>query len=81
LVKDIKEAMEVFSPSDKEYHHKKTWNDDNGCGHVRAAIVGPSLSVPVVNGDLSTGTWQQIVFCDFDNIPRERKLTVQIMGE
>jgi secondary thiamine-phosphate synthase enzyme len=81
LVKDLKEALGVFAPSDKEYHHKKTWNDDNGAGHIRSSIVGASLSVPIVAGKLVLGTWQQIVFCDFDAIPRNRKLTVQVMGE
>ncbi|MFA6636116.1 MAG: secondary thiamine-phosphate synthase enzyme YjbQ [Candidatus Omnitrophota bacterium] len=81
LVKDLREALEVFAPSDREYHHKKTWNDDNGAGHIRSSIVGPSLSVPIVAGKLVLGAWQQIVFCDFDAIHRKRKLTVQVMGE
>ena len=81
LVKDLKEALEVFSSSEKEYHHKKTWNDDNGAGHIRSSVVGPSISVPIVDGELTLGTWQQIVFCDFDAIPRNRKLVVQVMGE
>jgi secondary thiamine-phosphate synthase enzyme len=81
LVKDLKEALEVFSPSGKEYHHKKTWNDDNGSGHIRSSVVGPSISVPVVNGKLALGTWQQLVFCDFDAVPRARKLVVQVLGE
>ena len=81
LVKDLKEALEVFSPSDKEYHHKKTWNDDNGAGHIRSSVIGPSLSVPVVDGGLTLGTWQQVVFCDFDAVSRKRRLTVQVMGE
>ena len=81
LVKDLKEALEVFSPSGKEYHHKKTWNDDNGAGHIRSSVVGPSVSVPVVEGELTLGRWQQLVFCDFDAVPRTRKLVVQIIGE
>lgn len=81
LVKDLRESLEVFSPSKKEYHHKKTWNDDNGAGHIRATIVGPSLSVPIVKGQLTLGAWQQIVFCDFDAVPRKRKLIAQVMGE
>ncbi len=81
LVKDLRECLEVFAPTTREYHHKRTWNDDNGAGHIRSAIVGPSLTVPVTGGELSLGTWQQIVFCDFDSVPRSRKLVVQVMGE
>ncbi len=81
LVKDMIEALEVFSPSDKVYHHKKTWNDDNGSGHIRASVFGASLSVPIVDGKLTLGTWQQIAFLDFDSVPRSRELVVQILGE
>jgi len=81
LVRDLKSAMEIFAPSDKRYEHFKTWNDDNGSAHIRSALMGPSMSVPFVKGEMTLGTWQQIVFCDFDTRPRDRKLTVQIMGE
>jgi len=60
--------------------HHKTWNDDNGSGHVRASLLGPSLTVPIGDGKLTLGTWQQIVFIDFDTRPRKRNLAVQIVS-
>ena len=81
LVKDIKEALEVIAPAGKDYHHGKTWHDDNGSSHVRATLMGPSVTVPFVDKELTLGTWQQIVFCDFDTRPRKRKLVVQLIGE
>lgn len=81
LVKDLKEALEVFSPSNKVYHHAQTWHDDNGSSHVRSSIMGPFITVPFVNSKLTLGTWQQIVFCDFDTRPRDRELVVQVNGE
>lgn len=71
---------EVASP-DREYQHNLRWGDGNGHSHVRAALLGPSLTVPLVDGRLTLGTWQQIVFCDFDNRPRQRELVVQMVGE
>ena len=81
LLKDIPEALEVFSPTNKEYHHHKTWGCDNGRSHVRATILGPSLTVPFVDGNLTLGTWQQIVFIELDTRSRSRKLICQIIGE
>jgi secondary thiamine-phosphate synthase enzyme len=81
LVKDFQEALEVIAPSDKTYEHAKTWHDDNGSAHIRASLMGPSITVPFANNDLTLGTWQQIVFCDFDTRPRRRELIVQVMGE
>jgi len=81
LVKDLQEALEIVAPSDKVYHHSKTWHDDNGSSHVRSSLVGPSISVPFTGRKLTLGTWQQIVFCDFDTHPRSRSLIVQVMGE
>ena len=81
LIKDVKNALEVFSPSNKIYEHSKTWQDDNGVSHVRSFVIGPSITVPFVSKKLTLGTWQQIVFCDFDTRGRERKLVIQIMGE
>jgi secondary thiamine-phosphate synthase enzyme len=81
LVKDIEKAMERIAPSDIEYEHHKTWGDENGKSHVRATIVGPSLTVPFKDGKLLLGTWQQIVLLDFDVPKRERKVVVQIIGE
>ncbi|MDD5634082.1 MAG: secondary thiamine-phosphate synthase enzyme YjbQ [Candidatus Omnitrophica bacterium] len=81
LTKDFKEAMENIAPIDKAYHHHNTWHDDNGSSHVRSSVIGTSLSVPFVGGKLTLGTWQQIIFCDFDTSPRERELVVQVIGE
>ena len=81
LVKDLKEALEIIAPTDKVYHHSKTWHDDNGSSHVRSTIMGPSLAVPFADKELTLGTWQQIIFCDFDTRPRMRKLVVQVIGE
>jgi secondary thiamine-phosphate synthase enzyme len=81
LVRDMKEFLEKLVPSDRRYHHDDRWGDDNGFSHLRAALLGPSLQVPVENGKLMLGTWQQIVLLDFDNRPRTREVVVQILGE
>jgi len=81
LVRDLGEAFERLAPQGKPYHHDRTWGDGNGHSHVRASLVGPSLSVPFREGRLILGTWQQIAFVDFDNRPRRRVLIVQVMGE
>lgn len=81
LVKDLQDALEVIAPSDKVYQHSKTWHDDNGSSHVRSSLMGPSITVPFVDGELTLGTWQQIVFCDFDTSPRGRNLIIQMIGE
>jgi secondary thiamine-phosphate synthase enzyme len=81
LVEDLKDALEILAPSDKTYAHSETWHDDNGSSHIRSSIMGPSISVPFVRGKLTLGTWQQIVFCDFDTSSRRHKLVVQITGE
>ncbi len=81
LVKDFKDALEVVAPSDKVYAHSMTWHDDNGSSHIRSTLMGPSLTVPFVDGELVLGTWQQIIFCDFDTRSRSRKLVIQIIGE
>jgi len=81
LVKDLKESLETLAPTGKVYEHEKTWHDDNGSSHIRSAMMGPSFSVPFVNGELTLGTWQQIVFCDFDTRPRQRRLVLQVIGE
>jgi secondary thiamine-phosphate synthase enzyme len=70
-----------MAPSDIPYAHYRRWGDGNGFSHVRAALVGPSLTVPITRGALALGTWQQIVFIDFDNRKRQRKILVQLMGE
>jgi secondary thiamine-phosphate synthase enzyme len=81
LVKDIPLALEKVAPREGHYHHHETWHDDNGSAHVRAALVGPSITVPFVGGEMTLGTWQQIVFVDFDTRPRDRRLVVQILGD
>lgn len=81
LLKDIPEALDRIAPEDAHYHHDATWGDGNGNSHVRASIVGPSLTVPFVSGRLLLGTWQQIVFVDCDNRNRQRKIPVQIIGK
>ena len=78
---DMAEALEKIAPQEGFYEHEKTWNDDNGHAHVRASLMGPSLNVPIVNGQLTLGTWQQIVLIDFDTRPRTRKVICQIIGE
>ena len=78
---DLSRLFEEIVPSDREYAHNARWGDGNGHSHVRAALLGASLSVPFSNGELTLGTWQQIIFIDFDNRPRQRELVVQVMGE
>ncbi|MDQ7785297.1 MAG: secondary thiamine-phosphate synthase enzyme YjbQ [Desulfomonilaceae bacterium] len=80
-ISDLKEALEAIAPTDKEYAHNLRWGDGNGFSHVRAALMKPALSIPVVEGKLCLGTWQQVVFLDFDNRPRQRSLVVQVMGK
>lgn len=81
LLKDVPELMEKLIPSDRDYEHDKTWHDGNGFSHLRAALIGPDLTVPFAAGKLLLGTWQQVVFLDFDNRSREREIIFQIMGE
>ena len=81
LLRDIPEAFERLAPRDIHYHHEDTWHDGNGHSHVRASLLGPSLTVPFASGKLLLGTWQQIVLIDFDNRPRHRELVVQLSGE
>ena len=78
---DIRAAFEKIAPEDARYEHEETWHDDNGHSHVRASLLGPSLSVPVVDGRLTLGTWQQIILVDFDTRPRTRTVICQIVGE
>lgn len=78
---DIARAMEGVAPRDARYEHEETWHDDNGHSHVRAALVGPSLALPVVEGRVPLGTWQQVVLIDFDTRSRERTVHVVVTGE
>jgi len=81
LVSDFKNMWDRVIPQNISYEHNKTWGDGNGHSHVRASMLGASLIIPFVNKRLTLGTWQQIVFVDFDNRPRARKLAMQILGE
>lgn len=81
LVEDLGDAMDRLYPKGINYEHHKRWGDGNGHSHIRASLIGPSLTVPVVDGRLLLGTWQQIVFLEFDNKPRSRKVAVQIVGD
>ncbi len=80
LVEDIAEVVEKLIPQGS-YHHDRTWGDGNGHSHLRASLFGPSLSIPFKGGRMLLGTWQQIIFIDFDNRPRQRELVVQCMGD
>ena len=81
LVKDMQELFEKLAPRDHYYHHEERWHDNNGHSHVRASLIGPSVTIPFRDKRLMLGTWQQIGFYDFDVRARERELVVQIMGE
>jgi secondary thiamine-phosphate synthase enzyme len=81
VINDLKKAIEKIAPSNIPYEHDKRWGDGNGFSHVRAALMKPSLSIPLVKGKLTLGTWQQIVLIDFDNRGRDRNVVVQVMGE
>jgi secondary thiamine-phosphate synthase enzyme len=81
VLRDLKEALEKIAPSDIPYHHEKRWGDGNGFSHVRAALMKPSLTIPLVEGKLTLGTWQQITFIDFDNRGRKRNIIVQVLGD
>lgn len=80
LESDMPELFERLVPSSTTYHHDATWGDGNGFSHLRASLVGPSLTVPVSDGRMILGTWQQIVFLEFDNRSRRRKVVISIIG-
>jgi len=81
LIKDIKDAGERLAPSSKSYAHNETWGDGNGHSHIKASIIGPSLTVPFEKGKMTLGTWQQIVVIDHDTRARSREVMIQVMGE
>lgn len=81
LVRDLREMFDSVAPQGKRYHHDLKWHDGNGHSHVRASLLGPSLTVPFSDGELILGTWQQIVFVDFDVRRRSRRLVLQFIGE
>lgn len=77
---DLRDAFQRLVPDDVTYQHEQTWNDDNGHSHVRASMVGPSLTIPFANGKLLTGEYQQVVLVDFDTSPRRRTVIVTVIG-
>jgi secondary thiamine-phosphate synthase enzyme len=81
VLRDLQKAIEKIAPSNIPYEHDKRWGDGNGFSHVRAALMKPSLTIPLMQGKLTLGTWQQIVFIDFDNRKRNRNILVHIIGE
>lgn len=81
LKKDFTLLMERLIPRNARYFHEETWNDGNGHSHVRASLLGPSITIPFGGGKLLLGTWQQVVLIDYDNRPRSRELVVQFIGE
>ena len=78
---DLRRLFDEIVPPTYVYAHNERWHDGNGHSHVRAALLGPSITIPFVDGHLTLGTWQQVIYVDFDNSPRQRKLVVQLMGE
>ena len=80
LINDFPEMLSRIIPKNIEYEHDNTWHDGNGHSHVRASLIGPSLTVPIINGRLTLGTWQQIVLLEMDTRPRNRNLILQIMS-
>lgn len=81
LIQDLEEFFDKYIPSGKNYHHEERWHDGNGHSHLRASLIGPSICVPFVDSHLILGTWQQIIFLELDNKPRQRELIVQVVGE
>ncbi len=81
LTKDVFEFLEKIIPLDRDYHHHKTWGDYNGGSHLRAMLLGPSLTVPFVEKRFTLGTWQQIFYIKFDRIEKTRRIVLQIIGE
>ena len=78
---DLRRLFDEIIPADREYQHNARWGDGNGHSHVRAALLGASLTIPIVNSQLALGTWQQVIHVDFDNRPRSREVLVQMMGD
>jgi secondary thiamine-phosphate synthase enzyme len=78
---DLKRLFEQIAPVNQEYQHNQRWHDGNGHSHLRAALLGASLTVPFTNASLTLGTWQQIIYVDFDNRPRSRDLVLQLIGD
>ncbi|MGB9696769.1 MAG: secondary thiamine-phosphate synthase enzyme YjbQ [Ignavibacteria bacterium] len=81
LLKDLPQLLNKLVPAGIPYHHDDTWGDGNGYAHLRSSLIKTSFTIPIVNGELTLGRWQQVIFIDFDNRRRERKIIVQITGE
>jgi secondary thiamine-phosphate synthase enzyme len=81
LVKDLSEVFERIAPANDNYHHNNRWQDGNGYAHVRSSLLGPSISIPIIESIMALGNWQQVVLIDFDNRPRDRKILCKIIGE
>ena len=81
LVKDMKNLLDKIIPFNKNAAHNQAWHDDNGHSHLRASLTGPSINIPFQNGQLILGTWQQVIFIDYDNRPRSRQIAVQLLGK
>ena len=78
---DLKSLFDQLAPPGRDYAHEAAWGDGNGHSHLRAALLGPSLTIPFVEGHMTLGTWQQVLYVDFDVRPRRRQLVVQMLGE
>jgi secondary thiamine-phosphate synthase enzyme len=78
---DLRRLFDEIIPQNREYAHNARWHDGNGHSHIRAALLGPSLTIPFVESELTLGTWQQVIYVDFDNKPRSRELILQMIGE
>lgn len=79
LKKDLVKILEQWAPEDSDYEHHQKWGDRNGAAHLKSALIGTSVSVPITKGELALGTWQQIVLIDFDERPRQREITVTVL--
>ena len=79
-IADLNRVFEALAPRSGDYEHHRRWGDDNGSSHVRAALLGPSVTLPIVNGEIVLGTWQQIMLLEFDTRPRKREIVIQVMG-
>lgn len=80
-LEDLRRALDEVAPPGRDYRHNLRWGDGNGHAHLRAALLGPSVCIPIVDGQLTLGTWQQVLFLDFDVRPRQREILVQVVGE
>jgi secondary thiamine-phosphate synthase enzyme len=79
-IHDLQRLFDEIIDPNRNYEHNSKWGDDNGHSHIRAAVLGPSLSIPIVDGRLTLGTWQQVIYIDFDNRARQRELVAQVLG-